>query len=241
MSFSDINLNVDSWKNRQRTSRRASFISFVANFWKGSGAMELNPLKIPIGSLAAFAAVIIFCAFLTLSAARFPQGFSPLDVRIGDLGNAGLNPDGAAAFNAGCMIAGIPLIVFFGGLYKWYTGELWRNLFVAGAQLAGVAAGISLIMTGYYPELFAGEHLLWSTVLFVSLLLALLLANSGLLTHWKYSNRAGYVGMASVAMLVVFLAAKFAAAEIPAFEWASLTLALAWTIAMGLDMYFTFT
>jgi hypothetical protein len=203
--------------------------------------MELNPLKIPISSLAALAAVIIFCAFLTLSAARFPQGFSPLDVWIGDLGNAGLNPDGAGILNAGCMIAGVPLIVFFAGLYKWYTDELWRNLFVAGAQLAGVAAGVSLIMTGYYPELFAGEHMFWPTALFVSLLLALLLANAGLLTHWKYSNRVGYIGMVSVAVLTVFLAAKFASAEIPAFEWASLALALAWTVAMGLDMYFTFT
>jgi hypothetical protein len=219
----------------------ASFISIVAKFWDGSGEMELNPLKIPISSLAAPAAVIIFCAFMALSAASFPQGFSPLDVPAGDLGNACLNQEGAGIFNVGCMIAGVPLIIFFIGLYKWYTNELWRNLFVAGSQLTGIAAGVSLIMIGYYPELFAGEHMFWSTALFVSLFLALLLANAGLLTHWRYSKRAGYVGMVSVAMLVVFLASKFASAEIPAFEWASLAIALAWTIAMGLDMYRTFT
>jgi hypothetical protein len=219
----------------------ASFISIVAKFRDGCGALELNPLKIPISSLAAPAAVIIFCAFMTLSAARFPQGFSPLDVWIGDLGNAGLNQDGAGIFNAGCMIAGIPLIVFFAGLYKWYTDELWRNLFVAGAQLAGIAAGVSLIMTGYYPELFAGEHMFWSTALFVFLLLALLLANAGLLTHWKYSKRAGYVGLTAVAMTAVFVASVFTTVDIPVFQWISLILALAWTVAMGLDMYFTFT
>jgi hypothetical protein len=203
--------------------------------------MELNPLKIPVSSLAAPAAVVIFCAFLALSAARFPRGFSPLDVWISDLGNTNINLDGAVIFNAGCMIAGVPLIVFFAGLYKWYTDELWRNLFVAGAQLTGIAAGVSLVMSGYYTELFAGEHQFWWTALFVSLFLALLLANAGLLTNWKYSKRASYVGMASVALLTVFLASKLAAAEIPAFEWASLALALVWTIAMALDMYFTFT
>jgi hypothetical protein len=203
--------------------------------------MELNPLKIPVSSLAAPAAVVIFAAFLAFSAGRYPQGFSPLDVWMSDLGNPELNPDGAGIFNTGCMIAGVPLILFFAGLYKWYTDELWRNLFVAGAQVAGVAAGISLIMSGYYTELFAGEHIFWLTALFVSLLLALLLANAGLLTHWKYSNWVGYVGMASVAVMAVFVAAKFASVEIPVFEWASLALAMAWTIAMALDMYVTFT
>jgi hypothetical protein len=139
------------------------------------------------------------------------------------------------------MIAGVPVIIFFAGLYKWYTGELWRNLFVAGAQLAGVASGISLIMIGYYPELFANEHSFWLTALFFSLFLALLLANAGLLTHWKYSNRVGYLGMVSVAMLAVFIGAMFASVAIPAFEWAALVLALAWTIAMAREMYVTFT
>jgi hypothetical protein len=96
-------------------------------------------------------------------------------------------------------------------------------------------------MTGYYPELFAGEHMFWSTALFVFLLLALLLANAGLLTHWKYSKRAGYVGLTAVAMTAVFVASVFTTVDIPVFQWISLTLALGWTVAMGLDMYFTFT
>jgi hypothetical protein len=203
--------------------------------------MELNLLKIPISCLAAPAAVLIFGAFLLVSAIGYPQGFSPLDVSMGNLGNGELNPGGAAVFNAGCMISGIPVILFFAGLYKWYTDELWRNLFVAGAQVAGVAAGISLIMTGYYPELFASEHSFWMTTLFVSLLLALLLANAGLFTHWKYSKRVGYVGLAAVAVIAVSVAGKFAGMDVPAFEWASLAFALIWMLAMAVDMYFTFT
>jgi hypothetical membrane protein len=203
--------------------------------------MERDLLKIPVSSLAAPAAAIILCAFLAFSALRFPGGFSPLQVTMGELGDPGLNPDGAGIFNAGCMIAGILVIIFFCGLYKWYTDELWRNLFIAGAQLAGVAAGVSLIMSGYYTELSANEHTFWATALFVSLFLALLLANAGLFTHWKYNNRVGYVGWTAVAVLAVFVAAKFATTEVPAFAWASLALALAWMIAMAADMYFTFT
>ena len=71
----------------------------------GSGLMELNPLKVPISSLAAPAGIIIFCTFLALSVARYPGGFSPLDDWISDLGNTNLNPEGAGIFNTGCMIS----------------------------------------------------------------------------------------------------------------------------------------
>jgi hypothetical protein len=203
--------------------------------------MELNPLKIPISSLAAPAAVIIFVAFLAISAGRFPQGFSPLDAGMSELGDASLNPDGAGIFNSGCMIAGFSIIIFFLGIYKWYADELWRNLFVAGAQVAGIASGVSLIMFGYYPELFTSEHSFWTTALFVSLFLALLLANAGLFTYWKYSKLVGYVGLTAVAMMAVFVASRFAMAQISVFEWISLALAMAWMIAMAQDMYVTFT
>lgn len=202
--------------------------------------MELNPLKVPVSSLAAPAAVVIFCAFLALAAARFPGGFSPLTVSMGEMGDPGLNMDGAGIFNAGCMIAGVPVLVFFAGLYKWYGEELWRNLFLGGAQVAGVAAGISLIMSGYYPEIYADEHFFWLTAFFASLLVAVLLANAGLLTLWKYSNRVGIVGMVSIALLAVAATAMLATGEVAVFEWASLALAFAWMIAMAADMYVTF-
>jgi hypothetical protein len=203
--------------------------------------MELNLLKIPISCLAAPAAALIFGAFLLVSAGSYPQGFSPLDVGTGDLGNGGLNPGGAGVFNAGCMITGALMVLFFAGLYKWYAEERWRNLFVAGGQAAGFAAGVSLAMTGYYPELFASEHSFWATTLFVSLLLALLLANAGLLTHWKYSNWVGCSGLAAVAVIAVAVAGMFAGVYVPAFEWASLALAFIWMLAMAADMYLTFT
>lgn len=203
--------------------------------------MELNPLKIPISSMAAPAAVLIFCAFVLVAASGYPQGFSPLDVSMGNLGNGQLNPGSSAIFNLGCTFAGILLIIFFAGLYKWYTDELWRNLFVGAAQAAGIAAGISLIMTGHYTELFTSDYSLWATALFVSLLVAMLLINAGLITHWKYSKRAGYVGLAAVAVTTVFAAGKLAGVMIPAFEWASLALALIWMLAVAVDMYITFT
>jgi hypothetical protein len=203
--------------------------------------MELNPLKLPVSSLAAPAAALVFFAFLLVSVQGYPQGFSPVDVSMSNLGNGELNPGGADVFNVGCMIAGLLLIPFFAGLYKWYTDELWRNLFVVVAQAAGIGAGISLFMTGHYSELFASEHSFWTTALFASLLLALLLANAGLLTHWRYSNWVGYIGLAATAVMAVFVAGKFAIGIVPVFEWVSICLALVWIIAVAVDMYFTFT
>jgi hypothetical protein len=203
--------------------------------------MELNPVKIPISSIAAPAAVLVFSAFLLVAALNYPQDFSPLYVSMGNLGNGQLNPDGAAIFNLGCTFAGILLIVFFAGLYKWHTEERWRNLFVGAAQAAGIAAGVSLILAGHYTELFASDYWLWSTALFASLLVATLLINAGLITHWRYSKWSGYIGLAAVAVTVVFVAGKLAGTMIPAFEWASLALTLIWTLAVAVDMYVTFS
>jgi hypothetical protein len=95
-------------------------------------------------------------------------------------------------------------------------------------------------MSGYYPEIYANEHIFWLTAFFVSLLVAVLLANAGLLTLWKYSNRVGIVGMVAIALLAVAAAAMLALGEVAVFEWASLALAFAWMIAMAVDMYVTF-
>jgi hypothetical membrane protein len=203
--------------------------------------MELNPLKFPLSCLAAPACIVIFCAFLTLSIGRFPQGFSPFDNWISDLGNTSLNPEGAAIFNAGCMIAGVPVAAFFLGLYRWYTDELWRNLFIGGAQVAGVASGVALIMVGYYPELYSGEHYAWSAAFFVSLFIALLLASATLFSHRRHSTAVAAIGLIASAVVAVFIAAQLAGVEFPAFEWLSVALAMAWTIAVAIDTYLTFT
>lgn len=203
--------------------------------------MELNPLQIPVSSLAAPAAALVFCTFLLVSVQGYPQEFSPLDVSMGNIGNGELNPGGADVFNIGCMIAGFLLIPFFAGLHKWFTDELWRNLFVVTAQAAGIVAGVSLFMTGHYTELFVSEHSFWTTALFASLLLALLLANAGLLTHRRYSNRVGFIGLAATAVIAVFVAGMLAIGIIPVFEWASIGMALVWALAVAVDMYFTFT
>ncbi len=203
--------------------------------------MELNPLKVPISSLAAPAGIIIFCSFLALSAARYPGGFSPLDGWISDLGNTNLNPEGAGIFNTGCMIAGVPLITFYIGLYRWYSPELWRNLMVGGVQVAGIASGIALMMVGYYPEIFTAEHYLWAGVFFVSTFLALLLANAALLMHLRYSKWTAIIGLIAVSVLAVFIAGQAASVSYPIFEWIAVALSLAWMAAMAIDTYVSFT
>jgi hypothetical protein len=59
------------------------------------------------------------------------------------------------------------------------------------------------MMHAYFPELFADVQIFWLTALFLSLTLALLPANAGLITHWKYSKRTGYIGMAAMAVFTV--------------------------------------
>ncbi|HUL62641.1 MAG TPA: DUF998 domain-containing protein [Methanocella sp.] len=206
----------------------------------GSG-MQLNPLKVPLVSFAGLAAVVIFCAFAALAIARFPPGFSPSVNWISDLGNTNLNPWGAGVFNAGCEIAGVLVAIFFVGLYPWYTVERWRNLMVAGAQVTGVAAGLSLIMVGLYPEVFASEHYLWSGAFFVSLCLALVLANAALYSHRKFNPVVAVVGLAAAVVVVVFIASKLTAVEVPILEWASVATALIWALAVAVDAYLTFT
>jgi len=206
----------------------------------GSERMELNPLKIPISSLAAPLGIVIFCAFVAFSWALYPGGFSPLDNWISDLGNTNLNPEGAMIFNTGCMIAGVPLIAFYLGLYRWYGLETWRNLMVGGAQVAGIASAIALIMVGYFPEIFTAQHYLWATVFFVSTFLALLLANAALLMHLRYSKWTALIGLAAVAFQAVFIAGQAASVGFPVFEWIAVALGLAWVAAMAINTYVSF-
>jgi hypothetical membrane protein len=202
--------------------------------------MELNPLKIPISSLAAPLGIVIFCAFTAFSWAQYPDGFSPLDNWISDLGNTNLNPEGAMIFNTGCMIAAVPLVAFYLGLYRWYGLETWRNLMVVGAQVAGIGSAIALIMVGYYPEIFAAQHYLWATIFFVGTFLALLLANAALLMHLRYSKWTAMVGLAAVAVQAVFIAGQAASVGIPVFEWIAVALGLAWMAAMAINTYVSF-
>ncbi|OPY25817.1 MAG: hypothetical protein A4E28_02900 [Methanocella sp. PtaU1.Bin125] len=202
--------------------------------------MELNPLKVPVSSLAAPLGIVIFCAFVAASVSMYPDGFSPLDNWISDLGNTNLNPEGAAIFNTGCMLTAVPLIAFYLGLYRWYGIERWRNLMLGVAQLAGVISGAALAMVGYYPETFATEHFLWAGIFFVTTFLALLLANAALLMHLRYNKWTAAVGLVAVAVQAVFIAGMAASVGIPAFEWASVALGLAWMAAMAINTYVSF-
>ena len=203
--------------------------------------MELNPLKIPISTMAGIAGVLIFLALLIAAMARFPDGFSPLTNWISDLGNTSLNPDGASYFNAACLITGVLMLFYYLGFYLWYTRELWRNALVILGQLAGALSGIALILVGIYPEIYASPHYLWSFVYFLSSLGALILINAGLFTHLLYDNITAYCGLAAIAVTLVFVAGQVLGIEQPVFEWLSVGLALLWATFAALNTYKRFT
>lgn len=198
--------------------------------------MEFNPLKIPISTISGIMAIIIFCALVLASMSLYPQGFSPVDNWISDLGNPNLNPSGATFFNGACIITGGLMIIFYAGFYRWYSFETWRNAFIALAQIAGIVSGLSLVMVGIYPEIFE-QHLFWASALFVSSLVAMLLANAGLFTHLDYDSVTAYSGLIAVALSLVFVIAMALSIEVPIFEWLAVGMMMIWVAFVACNMY----
>jgi hypothetical membrane protein len=154
----------------------------------------MNPSKWPISCTAGIAVIVLYCAFTFTSLAIYPTPYSPVDNWLSDLGNSTGNPSGAILYNIGCVLTGIALFPFFGGLYKWYTNERTRKIVIMIAQAIGFLAAFSLIMIGVFSEDYGDIHVLWSNIFFMLNLIVLILVSLALYTHPSYIKAISYYG-----------------------------------------------
>lgn len=168
---------------------------------------------------------------LTLTAFLFcPEKYSPLHNWLSDLGNPLINTKGAVFYNAGCLIAGLLLIVFYLGLKTWRTGDKVLKRLLAIAQIAGVCASAALILAAVFN---IGEHFevhsRFSMILVIGLTWFLSFVNTALLRHprfWKWLAFYGFVAAAVSLIYGVFLNA-------PIGEWATIGMFIAYIVLLS--------
>ena len=132
--------------------------------------MELKYHTYSLSSITGLIAVIVFSVFTFISLALYPMPYNPLYNWVSNLGNINLNPVGSYFFNVGCIITGLLLIVFFGGLFTWNPDKTMSRILLILGMVLGIVASISLIMVGVYPETDIQQHLIAAASVFILLL-----------------------------------------------------------------------
>jgi len=193
----------------------------------------LNPLKLPISCIAGIAVVVLYCVFTFTSLALFPTPYSPVTNWLSDLGNSSYNPKGAIFFNVGCVLTGLALFPFFGGLYKWHTDEKWRKVSLIVTQVLGALAAFSLIMIGVFSEDYREAHHAWSISFFVLTLIVLIMVGVTLFTHPKYIKPVAYYGFIVAAINLLFGLVY----DNPLFEWFTVFTALGYVGLLVYNMF----
>ena len=192
-------------------------------------------LKWPISCVAGIVVVVLYCTFTFTSLALYPKPYSPITNWLSDLGNSSFNPAGAIFYNVGCVLTGIALFPFFGGLYKWYTDETWRRIALKVTQTVGFLAAFSLIMIGVFSEDYMTQHVFWSSVFFVLNLVVLILAGAALFTHPNYIKKIAYYSFLVAAFNLLFIFVY----NTPLFEWFTVFTALGYVGLLAYNMFKT--
>jgi len=166
--------------------------------------MEWNPLKWPILCTAGILVMFFYCFFTFTSWALYPSPYGPVTHYLSALGDRVDSPGGAVFYNAGCILTGLAVFLFYLGIYKWYTKEIWRKILLIVTQVIGLCSAVALIMIGVFPGDTGAPHMLASAVFFLLNFAVLVLANISLMTHPKFMKPIGFYGLAIAILSLIF-------------------------------------
>ncbi|HEY3315367.1 MAG TPA: DUF998 domain-containing protein [Bacillota bacterium] len=178
---------------------------------------------------AAFLAALLYPMFTLASYVAYPLQYDPVHNWLSDLGNALVNPSGSIFYNAGCVVTGLLLIVFYMGLNAWRTGDRVLGRLLTIAQVSGASSSIALILSaafniGQYPLL----HSRFSMFLTIGLTWFLSFANTALLRHPRFWRGVGVFGFAAAAVSLVY--GVFANA--PLAEWVTIAIFIVYILLL---------
>jgi hypothetical protein len=208
------------------------------------GKRQVAPRR-PLGTIFGFAFIVFYISFTIIAIAQFPRTVSPLDMYLSTLGNADISPDGAIFYSSGVILSGLAEILFFIAIYSHYSQYGRRWILIVGL-VAGIINGISVLMSGVYPEhaieiidmtnTNVSEHETWSFLIFFSFIPVLLAFSLG---FWGMNGTSRWVtlyGFLVCAIDVIFLATVLSDGQGAIMEWFSVLSYLIWVLLVSLDV-----
>ena len=214
------------------------------NIHTGEG-MKLKKYEHPLRSITGLLAVLTFGVFTIISIFLFPVPYNPLYEWVSNLGNIYFNPTGSYFFNWGCILTGLILILFFGGLYIWKPRETWSKILLIVGMALGIISSVSLIMVGVYPEIYIHQHVIAATGVFGLLFIIIIVLNVALLKNPKFMRVVAYLGFLVVMIDLIFIYSIMAnnisnnlhpMLPIPGLEWGAVVTSLIWIGLLSLNM-----
>jgi hypothetical membrane protein len=237
MIFSHIKVNIGTARLEPACSSAGKlYVPARPIFNTGREPVKFAFRNVTISSIVALAAIVFFCAALALAIVSFPPGFTQLENWMSDLGNPGLNPDGAKYFNNACMITGLLLVIFYPGLRGWTGAGGAKAFALTAALVAGVFSGIALAGVGLFPETFKPHHFIVSVLFFLSSTVAILLTTVALRGHAGFSKTSALAGSLAVGIGIIFALQMALLPEVTALEWISVFSMLLWAAMISRDM-----
>lgn len=188
--------------------------------------------RFPICFYSGLPAAVIYVVFTVLAYVQYPLSFSPLRNWLSDLGNQIENPQGAAFYQAGVILAALFQAVWFVGLSQWRLEDAVahrRLLFVA--QFSGLLASFALIMSALNPINMPEVHSFWSQIHFMLSGIAFGFSVTALRYHQEFSNAILCFGIgAAILPLLMFTVGK---GETYWTEWVAVGVFISYILTVG--------
>ena len=185
---------------------------------------------------AGIIAVAIYILFAFIAYLRYPGAYGPSTNWLSDLGNPVLNPAGAVFYNAGCILAGLELAVFYLGLGLWKTGDRKMAALLSIAQLAGLTASLCLVLSAVFPlGSHTAAHEFWSKIVSIFMGFFLTFSATALLKNRSFIRWFGYYAFLAAAVNFVygvFLHSVFLA------EWISIGMFIIYILMLAFNSRF---
>lgn len=192
--------------------------------------------KRPLGFVAGVSVILVYLAFTLIAYLLYPTPYSPSANWLGDFGNHNLNPSGAVFYDVGVVLTGILLFAFVCGYLRWEEGQRRAKKILMGiGVVSGLAAGVSLALTGYFP-LPAAEHGFISMMFTFNFGDFLIFSTAALFAHPKFIRPIAYYAFISAGVNLYFSIFS----NTPIFEWLDIGMFLGYAALMSYNFWSSF-
>lgn len=123
---------------------------------------KYNSLAPLLGILIVFIYLLLFA----LALSKYPQPFSPISNWLSDLGNRIISPDGSRYYNAGVILSGALLAVFFIShrSIRLITSKA-QCIVLALSQVFGIVGAAAMMLSGVFSIDIPTKHSFVSAIL----------------------------------------------------------------------------